>query len=71
MSKICKKKVHRNYKKNLPWDFKKCPRSLHFTLLENSGNLLIGHLNINSIKNIIYVLSYIIGNKTNVKVDQQ
>ena len=27
MSKICKKRVHWNDKKNLPWDFKKCPIS--------------------------------------------
>ena len=33
MSKICKKRVHRNDKNNLPWDFKKCPRSLYFPLL--------------------------------------
>ena len=33
MSKICKKRVHGNDKKNLPGDFKKCPGSLHFTLL--------------------------------------
>ena len=35
MSKICKKRVHGNDKKNLPWDFKRCPGSLHFTLLPN------------------------------------
>ena len=33
MSKICKKRVHGNDKKNLPWDSKKCTGSLHFTLL--------------------------------------
>ena len=33
MSKICKKRVHGNDKKHLPWDFKKCPGSIHFTLL--------------------------------------
>ena len=33
MSKICKKRVRGNDKKTLPWDFKKCPGSLHFTLL--------------------------------------
>ena len=33
MSKICKKGVHGNDEKNLPWGFKKCPRSLDFTLL--------------------------------------
>ena len=34
LSKICKKRIHRNDQKNLPWDFKKCTGSLHFTLLE-------------------------------------
>ena len=33
MSKTCKKRVHGNDKKNLPWDSKKCPGLLHFTLL--------------------------------------
>ena len=33
MSKTCKKSVHGNDKKNLPWGSKKCPGSLHFTLL--------------------------------------
>ena len=33
MSKICKRRVHGNGKMNLPWAFKKCPRSLHFPLL--------------------------------------
>ena len=33
MSKICKKRVHGNDKKKLPWDFKKCTGSLHFSLL--------------------------------------
>ena len=33
MSKICTKRIHGNDKKNLPGDFKKCPGSLHFTLL--------------------------------------
>ena len=32
-SKMCKKKVHGNDKKNLPRDFKKRNGSLHFTLL--------------------------------------
>ena len=36
MSKTCKKRVHGNDKKNLPWDSKKCPGSLHFTLLIKS-----------------------------------
>ena len=27
------KKGNGNDKKNLPWDFKKCPGSLHFTIL--------------------------------------
>ena len=40
MSKICKKRVHENDKKNLPWlnlnDFKKCPGLLHFPLLVES-----------------------------------
>ena len=35
MSKICKKRVHGNDKKNLPRDFKKCTGSLHFTLLSS------------------------------------
>ena len=34
MSKICKKRVHRNRKMNLRWAFKKCPRSLYFLLLK-------------------------------------
>ena len=33
MSKICKKRVHGNDKKNLPGDFKKCTGSLHLPLL--------------------------------------
>ena len=33
MSKTCKKRVHGNGKKNLPWDSEKCPGSLHFTLM--------------------------------------
>ena len=33
MSKICKKRVHRNEKINLPCAFNTCPGSLHFTLL--------------------------------------
>ena len=32
MSKICKKRVHGNDKKNSPSDSKKCSWSLHFTL---------------------------------------
>ena len=31
--KYVKKRVHGNEKMNLPSDFKKCPGSLHFTLL--------------------------------------
>ena len=31
--KYVKKRVHRNEKMNLPCAFKKCPGSLHFTLL--------------------------------------
>ena len=38
MSKICKKRVHGNDKKNLPWDFKKCPGLLNFPLLEKYYN---------------------------------
>ena len=34
MPKICKKRVHRNDKKIFPWDFKKCPGSLHLPLLK-------------------------------------
>ena len=33
VSQICKKRVHGNEKMNLPCAFKKCPGSLHFTLL--------------------------------------
>ena len=33
MSKICKKRVHENEKINLTCAFKKCPGSLHLTLL--------------------------------------
>ena len=33
MSKVCKKKVHRNLETTLPWALKKCPSSLYFTLL--------------------------------------
>ena len=33
VSKVCKKRVHRNEKMNLPCAFKKCPGSLHITLL--------------------------------------
>ena len=30
MSKLCKKRVHRNDKKNSPWDFKKVPQVASF-----------------------------------------
>ena len=40
MSKVYKKRVHGNEKMNLPCDFKKCPGSLHFTLLMSSSTLL-------------------------------
>ena len=33
MSKVCKKRIHENGGKSLPWALKKCPRSLYFTLL--------------------------------------
>ena len=33
---------------------------------ETSGNLLIGHLNINSIRNKVEMLSYMIGNKIDI-----
>ena len=32
MSKTCKKRVHGNYKKNLPWDSKKCAGSYYQSL---------------------------------------
>ena len=35
---------------------------------ETSGNLLIGHLNRNSIRNKVDMLSYMIGNKTDVLI---
>ena len=34
--------------------------------IETSGNLLIGHLNINSIRNKVNMLSYMIGNKIDI-----
>ena len=34
--------------------------------IETSGNLLIGHLNINSIRNKVDMLSYMIGNKIDI-----
>ena len=34
--------------------------------IETSGNLLIGHLNVNSIRNNVDMLSYMIGNKTDI-----
>ena len=40
MSKICKKRVHGNEKINLPCAFKKCPGSLHFTLLMEDAFVL-------------------------------
>ena len=38
MPKICKKghiEMTKKKKKKLPWDFKKCPGLLHFTLLQS------------------------------------
>ena len=40
MSKICKKRVHGNDKKNLPCEFKKCPWSLHFKLLKRTWKII-------------------------------
>ena len=52
MSKICKKKVHGNDKKNLPWDFKKCPGSLHYTLLSSGYQYIVKiHLMENYLQN--------------------
>ena len=44
VSKICKKRVHGNDKKNLPSDFKKCTGSLHFTLVPLKRQKVIGFL---------------------------
>ena len=55
--KHMQKKGTWKWQKNLPWDFKKCPGSLHFTLLvlsnlprDNSSNSKFC-LNINSVRN--------------------
>ena len=36
--------------------------------IENSGSLLIGHLNINSIRSKVDLLSYMIGNKIDILI---
>ena len=45
MSKICKKRIYGNDKKNLSWDAEKCPGSLHFTLLTISKKCGINESN--------------------------
>ena len=45
-----KKKVHRNDRKKLPWDFEKCPGSLYFPLL--TGDKLDSNLGYEPIERV-------------------
>ena len=55
MSKICKKRIPGNEKMNLTCAFKKCPGSLHFTLLTSADSCRMWEIEVARTVELVHV----------------